>query len=413
LIVDQSPEPALANIQVATLNFHFAQNYGAVLQAIALQDRLESLGAEVRVIDYRPPGHSQHYAPLPNPVLSAVWKFRGATATGASVSSAAKQALARAIRSVLLWKTQGQRRSQARRFESYRSRHFEMTRRYKSMRQLRATPPEADVYVVGSDQVWNPTNMGGIDPAYFLSFGAAHVVRAGYAVSTPQLDPARHQRALASLVPPIDHLSLREPHLMAPLSKLATTPVQLVPDPVMLMTASDFQKYSDEASVPRRPYLLLYAVNTHSTRASLIRLVNHPRASLSVEVVDVSLEPAAWPFPVTRPVDLTPGTFLSYISEARFVVSNSFHATAFSLLYQRDFAVVSAPGTGGRMSELLTRVRLTERIVSEQTDLSAFDTPIDYRDVEIHLTEMRSRGMSFLHTVVDESENRRRKCVVR
>lgn len=400
-------------VQIATLNFHFAQNYGAVLQAIALQDRLQSLGAEVQTIDYRPRGHSQHYAAIPNPAYSAAWKYRGARATGASTAIAAKQAMARAVRSILQWKTSSHRRDQASRFEAYRSQHFNMTRRYISLRELRTASPEADGYVVGSDQVWNPTNMGGIDPAYFLSFGLPQVVRAGYAVSTPQLDPSRHHQALSQLVAPLDRLSLREPHLQAPLSALTAAPVQIVPDPVMLMTADNFERYKQDANLPGRPYLLLYAVNTQETRASLIQLVDYLRSTMDLDVVDISLEPATWPFPVTRPTDLTPGTFLTYISEARFVVSNSFHATAFSLLYKRDFAVVSAPGTGGRMSELLSRVRLTERIVPAQTDLSIFDAPIDYRRVEVDLAEMRLRGMTFLRSVVDDSKHRRETHVAR
>lgn len=386
--------------RVSIINFHFAHNYGAVLQALALQDRLESLGCEVQVVDYRPRGHWQNYAPLPNPLLSGLWKFRGSLSSGESLVSAARRGLLRAGGATLQWKDVGGRSARLTDFDSFSDEHLHLTRRYVSIRQLRRDPPVADLYVTGSDQVWNPNNTGGIDPAYFLRFGNDQVMRAAYAVSPCNLDVERHAQQLERLCRGLDEISLREADLAPELEAATGRSMETVPDPVLLMTPELFAPYVVESAGCARPYLLLYAVRVPATLHQLSCLVEELRRRLDLEVVDVSLDPSPWPFQVTRPRDLTPAAFVSYISRARFVASNSFHATAFSLLFEKEFAVVTEPGTSSRITELLESVNLIDRM---QGGVDALGTPIDYVDVRQGLAKLRTRGMRFLTRIVEKS----------
>ncbi|WP_396668821.1 polysaccharide pyruvyl transferase family protein [Microbacterium sp. R86528] len=392
---------------VAIVNFHFAHNHGAVLQALALQDRLQALGCSVRTIDYRPRGHAQQYAVFPDPIASGWWKYRGSRATGHGIVSSAKRALSRGLRSILQWRDHEARRTRDDLFTRYVTEHLPLTRRYTSLRALRSDPPAADLYVSGSDQIWNPGNTGGVDPVYFLAFGRSDTYRASYAASPCELDVALHRQHLENLTRNMDSVSLRESDLKAEIGVISQKPIDIVADPVLLMTADDFSRYRSQIDRPQRPYIVIYAVRTKATIPVVARLVQGLLLKQSYVVIDLSLDPSQWPFPVTRPSNLSPGAFISYIAESSFVVSNSFHATVFSLLFEREFAVATEPETAQRLNELLTQTGLLERAFMPDSVGYAQLEPLRYEMVRDKIEAMRSSGLEYLNDIVGASRQPR------
>lgn len=393
-------------IRAGVVNFHFAQNHGAVLQALALQDRLEQRGIEVTIIDYRPRGHWQQYAVRPNPVLSAGWKYRGSRAEGLTLISSLSRAAKRALRSVLSWRSRPEREQRLRAFEAYTSKHLHLSQTVRSYRDIQDAKFDFDLLVTGSDQVWNPTNTGGLDPVYYLGFDTVHsATRVAYAVSPVQLELRRHEDALRPLLARLDHISLREGRLQSEISRISGKDAQVVPDPVLLMSSSDLTRYSS-GRVPSHPYIVLYTVRTPSTYASVEAAMASVRSRYGLQIVDISLEPNSWSFEVSRPVDLSPGDFLSLIASADFVVSNSFHATAFALLFERDFAVATEPSTSERLFQVLDAVGLVDRIVDEPSKAEAAAQPIDFVDVRPKLDALRASGERYLDRAIADVKSR-------
>ncbi|MDR2373737.1 MAG: polysaccharide pyruvyl transferase family protein, partial [Bifidobacteriaceae bacterium] len=233
------------SVTAAIINFHFAHNFGAVLQAVALRHQLESLGCSTQVIDYRPRAHAQVYAPLPNPIISAIWRYRGAAAVGAPPTTAVHLAARHAARALSEWPQVNRRRRRLRQFRAYAREHLNLTQSYRSLASLRRDPPDADIYIAGSDQIWNPGVTGGLDPAYFLCFGAENVIRAAYAVSCPSLDVGRFRDDLRRLSCRLAPISLREKHSRLELSAALGREITVCPDPTLFVEADEWLRFSD------------------------------------------------------------------------------------------------------------------------------------------------------------------------
>ena len=151
-------------MQICTITCHDVYNAGASLQAYALQAYLKSLGHDVKIIDYKPDYLSRHYRLdiVGNPKYD-------------------KPILRQAY---LLAKLPGRLRMLPRKraFDSFTAKYLDLTRRYASNAELKADPPEADIYFAGSDQIWNPLFSNGKDPAFYLDF-VRRGIRAAYAAS--------------------------------------------------------------------------------------------------------------------------------------------------------------------------------------------------------------------------------------
>jgi hypothetical protein len=209
-----------------------------------------------------------------------------------------------------------------------------------------------------------------------------------------------HDKELANYLPRIDFISLRESDLVRDISARADRSVSVVPDPVLLMQPADFHVYRDSVEMPEGSYIALYAVRTWTTIPIVEALVLDIVKRHGWEVVDLSLEPSPWPFPVRRPDSLSPGAFVSLIAHSSYVVSNSFHATAFAVLYERQFRVATQAGTAQRLDELLGRLDLSSRAHGTIPRGGVDNTEIDYGAVRPKLDEMREEGLEYLAGVV-------------
>lgn len=182
--------------RVGILTFHAANSCGAVLQAYALCRTLEELGCSPCVIDYRPTFISSRPTPLRRRPLGIV-----------------KKVLRKLRQGELAETLKGRLRS--RRYESFRRDFLPTTdRAYWSIEELRADPPDVDVCVCGSDQIWNLNLLGerlDLDPTFFLDFAPPGVRRVAYAPSMGGVAfPEDVRGEIAALLQKFSALSGRE-----------------------------------------------------------------------------------------------------------------------------------------------------------------------------------------------------------
>lgn len=142
-------------MKIAIMNFHYAYNYGAVLQCTALKQTLENLGHEVEIINYRPFYQMQYYKRYPNPFRTAIVAMKKMKKDSASarLSFSAKWF----VRTILNYRNANDRKKLKNLFEPYLKRNFKQTQLYNTYRELVKDPPKGfDAYICGSDQLWNP-----------------------------------------------------------------------------------------------------------------------------------------------------------------------------------------------------------------------------------------------------------------
>ena len=360
-------------MRVNTITCHDVYNVGAALQAYALCRYLRERGHDAHIIDYKPDYLSGHYR---------LWggvspRFdRPGLRLAFNLAKFPGRAAAR----------MGRRK---RNFDSFRRTYLPLTARYDSFAALCAEPPPADVYLAGSDQIWNTLFPNGRDPAFYLQFAPAGVTRASYAASFAMdaVDPAWAERQRA-WIGALDYVSVREPSGLALLEQLGITGGEAVMDPVFLLPAAAWR----ELVVPVRrsqPYLLVYDFDgSPAIRAAAEQLA----AAHGCEIVTVLKLPYGTP----DAADAGPDGFLGWLAGAEYVLSNSFHATAFSLILHRPFM------TYGRQEKLNSRMRDLMEIAGLSGRKRA-DEPADWDSMDERLKLRIAASEAYLSRVLHES----------
>lgn len=364
------------------LTFHWADDYGALLQAYALKRRLEELAGQVEVIPYAPlrlKGR-YHWFALRYKVVDAKPRFQ-------------------MLRSVLSWLRRPipdpvfvrRRRAMAR----FRQRYLAAD---CSLRKARDIPLERYSSVfVGSDQIWNPEITVGLDDAYIGAVpGPGRCRLTAYAASLGgrELPEAYRERFSACVGRGFADLSLREQEAVPFVEQALHRKAAAVLDPTLLLTRQEWE----EIAVPpeEEGYVLVYQTEYSEPLLECARRIAQKRGR---PVVSVSYyrrdRTPAW---AERRADIGPAEFVGYVQHAACVVTNSFHGAVFSILYEKPFLAFPHSTTSARVENLLNKLGLQDRLVTERSPAweEAVWEPSHWLEVSRRLEEEREGSLAFL-----------------
>lgn len=334
---------------IKTITCHDCYNFGASLQAYALQTHLESIGHEVEIINYKPDYLSGHFNmwTVSNPIFD---------------KPLIKQLY-------LLAKLPGRLRSLSRKkvFDEFTAKYLHLTRRYNSYEELKIDAPNADVYIAGSDQIWNTLFNNGRDAAFYLDFGKPEIKRISYAASfaTPDVAP-EYRKFVQHELKNFDHISIREKISLPLLDSLGRTDGVSVCDPVFLLSREHWERMINESSyvTPKEIYILLYLSDRGKNIETIAKKIREVTEWKIYAVGAITASYADKIFTNASPLD-----FIGLIRDAQIVVSNSFHATAFSLIMQTKFCVVNRiESINERMKSMLEDLGIAERLISNYSE---------------------------------------------
>ncbi|MFO7902533.1 MAG: polysaccharide pyruvyl transferase family protein [Pirellulaceae bacterium] len=331
-------------MRVGIVTFHHAPSYGAILQAYALSQYLRSLGHAVTVIDYMP-AHRRRRMKHWRRGHRMSWRWFGLNRTNLVVRRN-KSLYADAARLLLPLSRD----------------------RYASLESLQRSPPKLDVCFFGSDQIWNYESTDGkYDPAYFGGFGPKTMVRVAYAASFGRNECPRDLDHLRQYLEMLDAVSVRESSGVSIVREHANRAANVVLDPTLLIDKKHFQFV--EQPIVEGPYILGYSVVGGSRFETALDKAATALAIPVVRVVDAVRSHGVNTH--ANPIEL-----LNLIEYARFVVTDSFHGTALSLTFSKDFVASALEGKcanrGVRVSDLLNRLGLQNRFLKTGHDTTDF-----------------------------------------
>lgn len=340
---------------VATLTFHEAVNYGAILQAYALQKAIGDMGVQTEVLNYSCP------------------------------KIAANNSMPSSLKGRVGWMLKTHTRSvRAKKFASFVSERVKVSS-VVPRESLAEFCSQYTSVVVGSDQVWNH-NLTGDDRTYLLDF-LEPGKRKSYAASIglDRFDPIL-ENDYAFELRQFDKLVVREERAADYLEELLGKRPLVACDPVFLIDAKGWSDLAVASDIDE-PYVLVY---TFGTPARDIVLWSKRQAEkLGCKVVCLNL--AALPEPgITTIRDAGPQEFLGLIMNAELVVTPSFHGCCFSIIFNRDFCWFTSTkestailGRKSRLVNLLKRLSLTDRAVSVESQLPrSIDYSVSNKNVE-------------------------------
>lgn len=256
-----------------------------------------------------------------------------------------------------------------------------------------------DFFIVGSDQVWRYNYAeDSIDDYFFSILDGGNLPRMSYAASfgTEQMDyPKNKQTAISELLKQFKGIAVRESSGRMLLSCYFDIPqekVNVVLDPTMLLESSDYKELFTKKNDSNNylfTYILDGALVDEEVIYNICDVLNYSRKDLKAQTGDVSkLKEIA-------PVE----EWLRSIYYAKVVITDSFHGTVFSIIFNRPFVVVANPDRGiTRLKELLSTFGLEERLVTQLDNgtIDCLQSPIEWEKVSILLQEKKEKSLCYL-----------------
>lgn len=363
-------------MKAAIITLHRVYNYGSALQAYATQTVFEKAGYEAVVIDYITAQRTKK-------------QIMKTAAAGSNTSMSSFVYTFFKFFSVFLKEMT---------FGKFVKKNLHLTKQYITTDDLEKDPPQADIYVTGSDQTWNSQYNGGVDRGFFLTFAPKDKAKVSFVASFGKTH--LNETEVAETKPFIDQynkLSVREDSALNVLHQLGRDDgVQLI-DPTLQLTKEEWLKIASPRLV-KQPYLilmLLYNEDNHATEYAR-RIADEK----GLRLVKISWEMKKPPMVDQLFTHRSPADFVSLFANADFVVTNSFHGLAFSINLERDFVVVPRNEFNSRIESLLTLTGLQERLVSTaDTALEESEKPIDYGKVNTQLAEERQKAKRYIESL--------------
>lgn len=159
----------------------------------------------------------------------------------------------------------------------------------------------------------------------------------------------------------------------------------------MLLSAADYAKY--EEKITKRDFIAFYGFDDRDNNKILMNKAIQLSKASSLPIIDFSLDYFSWNYDKVERIKVTPGEFLSYIKNGKFIVTNSFHGTVFSIIYNRDFYTLPKSGTSARMVELLVRLGIEKRIIGSCVEDSV---ELNYSSINSKLKCYALQGIEYL-----------------
>ena len=372
-------------MKASVITLHTVDNYGSVMQTYATQQILKKSGYDVEFVDYWRQDN------LPQSRAEKMLESR--TLQKLKLLWGMNDFTRRVTVSILKGMLEKQKSPMWRFLEE----KVRLTKvRYCSYKELKANPPMADVYITGSDQVWNSIWNKGIDPAYFLDFAPTEKPRIAFSASIgrEQLDPEEVPET-KRLLEKYRAISVREQSAVELLASMDIRST-LVLDPTLMLEANEWRQLAEKQG-NEKPYILIYQLNPNSRMDQYAEQLAQKK---NWEIIRIGFGRSDRQ-KVGKCVMLpSVEKFLGLFCDAACVLTDSFHATAFSLNLGTDFISI-LPSRFGTRIESIAKLTMTEdRILSSYDNFAIIDKKINKEAVQSILEEERKKGFAFLKKAI-------------
>lgn len=354
--------------KIGILTFHRAINHGAVLQCYALYKTLEKLGHDVIVIDYRQPYIEKLYRPNRKIIISD--EVQKVLQNPRWIPGYVFKIL----------------------FQRYKTRNF-CKRLYKELRFTPCVecaedfPDNMDAIVVGSDQVWANYCTNGIDKIYYGEFAHGNAKIIGYAISSNLESLIENgNKKLKRLCKNFNSISFREEEISRYLQEKVGISSTVVLDPTLLINREEWDRIAYNVIIKKpKKYILTHFLNDDFNRRALNDNINYIAKRKGSKIIELDK------------VAHSPEEFISWIKDAEHVITSSFHATVFSIIYKKHFlALRTNNGRDIRYINLLKKLKLSSQLTDPHGIDEKINRKIEYNQTEQILTKEQKLSIKYI-----------------
>lgn len=364
-------------MNIGILTYHACYNYGACLQAYALQQTIKKKYKFCKIIDYQ----SKKLIEINHPFCK---------------TPKHPKEFVKNITRIPYYRDLNMRQAL---FEDFINNELDLTLRCSNDKEVREECERFDCIVCGSDQTWNlDPSIRYETPLYYLNFPKKQR-RITYATSFGSWVKDFHIREKEVLpwIKEFDCLSMREESGVKLLRDKGFT-CEWVLDPTLLLNKDDYDKVASNRLI-NEPYVLLFSWNGAPEAVSITKMVS---AKLGCKAYYIVPPPRAMFCGIERKLDVGPKEFLSLVKHASFVVTNSFHGTVFSTIYQKPFVSAIKDIPDARRASLMKQFGLEDHLMNPMNvDIERIRCT-DFEEVEKRLQPLRESSINYLYKALGE-----------
>ena len=365
--------------KIAIITYQRAINYGAILQAYALQTKIKEFGNYCEIIDYR------------NEKLENRHKKKKFSEC---------KSIKDLIKYYLLYKNTNKKYDK---FREFSDKYLDLSSPMHSRKDLIKNESKYDVFITGSDQVWN-YKINGMDSVFFLDFVKNKSKKRSYAASFGLSEiPQEYRQAYTDLLSDFNSILIRENKGAKIIKELLSKESSVVLDPTMLLSKERWLTLINNTQNSNDKYILVYAFGGSQNIKDLALNISH-KTGYKILWINNTYKHSA---KIRYIKSAGPEEFLSLFNNAEYIITNSFHGTAFSINFNKQFFTELLPestGVNSRLEDILDLFDLKERRVLS-SDASVIESQIDYEKVNIKLEEERTKSISLLKHAIESVKN--------
>ena len=356
-------------MKIGIVTFHRALNYGALLQAFALQYALTKLDAEPYLLDYR------------NPVIENLYSYP---------TFSERKTMKEKIKFLIQGKFEIERREK---FEKYRKQFLNLSETIYTPDNIGLSSDKYDLFITGSDQVWN-YDAHNFDANFFLKFVNQKSKKFSYAASFGVSSiPDTHKDVYFDLLNDFSMCSVREEQGIHILDGLGISQRRLDIDPTMLLTKEEWKTQFNIPQKSDEKYIFVYYFELTNTLRDYIENLSNETGYTVIYIGNPFKSPFKCKNKALKTAD--PIEFIYAISNAEYVVTNSFHGTALSIIFNKNFYVEllkKYAKVNSRIDNILKMFNLENHLICRTRSLEE----TDWSCVNKKMEELRSRSLEYL-----------------
>ena len=332
--------------KIGILTFHRANNLGAVLQASALLKYVQDNIGQCELVDY-----------FPN--------------NGIPINYVGIKKVLRYCKRIVLYPFAAKNRKRELSFDNYRTKYYFLSdKQYMGDSGIANAHFDYDAIISGSDQILN-TTLTSNSKAYYLDFFNGKKI--SYASSFGRKDVSKEEiELIRNELPKFAALSVREQSGADIIKREIGKEPQLVLDPVFLLGKDEWSKRCDEQLKLPKKYIFVYSMEVSPVLENAVSTI---KEETGLPVIIVRGGGKSGLIEGNEDSTCGPEEFLRYIRDAELVITNSFHGTAFSLIFEKKFLCVAHSTRNARLENIMDLVEEYHSLVSEKIS-SSWDTCI-------------------------------------
>lgn len=369
-------------MKIGIISIHSAHNFGSVLQAYALQEKIKKLGNKVQIINYRP-----NYIDAEYKLFSIEYykKHKGI-----------KNKILRLIFRILTIKS---RIKKYQKFENFIKENMDTTKVFSSYKELINYNFDFDVVICGSDQIWNTKITKGIDKTYFLDFINKNILKVAYApsIGNNKIDK-KYIKEFKNKINSFDFLSVREKSTSDFLKKYTNKKINSVLDPTLLLEKKEWDRFIKKSSIklPNK-YVLVYMLEYNNKFKDIVLKISN---YLNITVISINKRKYFNKEKLFS--NIGPEDFLKLFKNAEMIITNSFHGTAFSIIFEKRICIIPNENSGMRLIDLSNKLGFEKNVITNEKELilPKITKEPNYKKINDNIKKQKEISEKFINDVM-------------